>query len=198
MSGVGVPSRQRCAWDYRNIGTGGAGETWYVAGQATGPALLAGSALAPDLLVAVPFVASMHGNALDRLGFEVTSGGVDTGRLGIYDTAALTTLYPGALVVDSGAITITGAVFLSATVSAVLTPGRLYWAALVLDTNNTIRVCNVGGQGNILGISNSGGVTALRHGVTVAYAYAALPATFPGGATYLTASPPAIFMRYSA
>lgn len=70
--------------------------------------------------------------AIDKIEWEVTGSGGTTARayLAIYENASRTRLYPDALIVSSGEQDVSGtAKLISATVSATLERGHLYWAA---------------------------------------------------------------------
>lgn len=178
--------------------TGGSSlEAWYYCGSANGTALTTGAPTA-NVLRAIPFVAPVRGGTLDRIAIITTAGVAGNARFGIYTNKSEQNLYPASLVVDSGDKDMTGNAVKSANINISLTPGALYWAALVGAVAPTIRCFAVGGMNTLLGVSSALG-TAQNLGISVAYNYAALPSTFSAGGAMITAVPlPAIAIRYSA
>lgn len=176
-------------------------------------------------IVACPF--TMPGCTIDRLATIVNNAGMagEKMRLGIYDSGS--DLLPDALVVDSGEIDAdsTGPKE-SGAISATLESGSLYWAVVRFnnDTASATQIqgiqgpadANISNHVNVFGIDRSdflGGVFSVipayvRIGleVTGLGALAALPATFPGGATWINLglttglgnAPPMILARLSA
>jgi hypothetical protein len=108
----------------------------------------------------------------------------------LYSNKAPDNLYPDQLIVESGSIANTVALKSATGLSKVLTPGELYWLAYVSDNTSTVRQLPVGGISTILGHPFGGSNAYLC--LTVAFAYAAAPATFPAGAALDTAQPPAL------
>jgi len=167
-------------------------ERWYGAGIAAGTDLGTFSTTV-NVLRAIPFFAP-RGGTLDKLSFNVTASGSagSKARVGIYRATSHTNLYPSSLVVDGGEIaTITNGVKTSS-ISVALTPGELYYFAVLTGTSApTLRAVTAPSAFPLLGIDTSMG-TALGTFWTVSLAYAALPASFPGAATVGTGSFPLI------
>lgn len=124
----------------------------------------------------------------DRIGVEYTVAAAPTtavGRLGIYTDDG--TGYPGAVLLDAGTVTfnatLTGKVI---TISQALGRGTLYWLALQITgattTPPTLRVLSGSQQAAYVGLADESSPNGSHYSTTVAGA-AALPATFPAGAT---------------
>jgi len=112
----------------------------------------------------------------------------DNVKLCIYEDGD--NLYPGALVVDSGAIDTSTTGMKEVTINAQLTGGKLYWMGYVLNTITTLafRKFAVGARLPILGLSAA---ATPQHGIgwTVGHTFANnLPSTYPGGGTIIAAS----------
>jgi hypothetical protein len=155
-----------------------------------------------------PFVWA-KARTIDRFGFHgaIQAGGL--ARVGIYTNLSDTTLYPDALVVDSGDIDCSIATGnRKATVSATLSANTVYW--LVFRTNNnamTFGIYTASSATNCfadwLGFVNlAGGEPSFNSTPVFGFfdtpAYAALPATFPAGAAVYAANVPLILARFSA
>ena len=168
-------------------------DRWYCAGIDNATVLTTGAPTA-NVLRAMPFP-KYRQRTLDRIAINVTTLTAGNARLGIYADDG--NCYPGSRILDAGAVD-TGTTGVKAlTISQVLTPG-LYWLVLVSNAASTIRALSVGGAIPILGLANDLS-TAPGVGWSVAFTYAALPATFPADAAAITAVPiPAIFVRFSA
>jgi hypothetical protein len=155
---------------------------------------------APSLgtLVATPFL-SGRGGVIDTIYFQVTTGvATAVGRCGIYTSTSDTNLYPYALVVDSGEFDCSTATVKSTSISVQLDPNNVYWLVANFGTAApTTRVNGTPGCGPMLGMASTIG-SAIRHGLTVASSYAALPSTFPGSAAFTTSPTPLICLSYSS
>jgi len=176
---------------YRKVGTS-TYEAWYTAAN-TGTALTTG-AVTLGRLYAIPFLCP-KAITLDRIAFNVTTLLAGYARAGIYsDTGSL---YPGARLLDGGEISTGTTGVKSATINQALAAG-IYWLAFLASVAVTVRCFAVASLIPILGISNALG-TAPNLGIYAAQAYGALPASFPGTPTMITATPiPAVFVRLSA
>jgi hypothetical protein len=177
-------------------------ERWYAAGVIISGSGLSTGAPVVATLQAIPII-SLHGGTVDRIAFEVTTGGSagSKARVGIYAATSQSNIYPNALVVDGGEFDTTTTGVKVATVSATLDPNVRYWAAYLCGTAApTIRVpTNTQLDGTIIGISSAIGNQMPPWGVRVAQTYGALPGTFPASAGFGTTEAPAgIFLRYSA
>lgn len=159
------------------------------------PGLVGATALttgAPALnrLIAIPFTVPWP-CTLNRLLSNVTTAGTATNvRMGIYAATSLANIYPGSLLFDSGAIATTTTGVKAASSTLVLEQGRLYWACFVQGgtTAATFRALALAGARPALGLDVAMG-TAPGVGLTVAFTFAALPASFPAGAAVLSAVP---------
>jgi hypothetical protein len=175
---------------YRRTGSS-APEIWY-SSPSTGTALTA-TAIVANTLYAMPFVVPKS-ITLDRISIRVTSLSSGNARLGIYADGG--NIYPGSLVLDAGIVSTGSTGVKTITISQALTPG-MYWLVLVGSSTPTIRCFAIAGMIPMLGLDNGMG-TAPGLYYSVAFSYAALPASYPGSATIGTATPiPAIYVRLS-
>lgn len=154
-----------------------------------------------NVLRAIPYIVSKT-TTVDQMAINVTTvgaGGTGNARVGIY--ADNGNNYPGALVVDAGAAvtTSTGVKTFTTGLPVTLDPG-LYWLAYVHDnatTAPTMRALAVGSIPPVLGTGSTLPLTPSL-GWSVAFTYAALPATFTAGGAVITAVPIwAVFVRTS-
>lgn len=139
----------------------------------------------------LPFF-SGRGGVIDRIAFDCTvvGGAGSKLRLGIYD-ADQTTLYPTALLADSGEIDGTAATGVRKfPVNATMQPSRLYWLCGIHGTTSaTVRITG----GAPLPIFGFGGTTWANNGVACGWhifiPYGPLPDPMPaGGTTYAISS----------
>lgn len=129
--------------------------------------------------------------ALSGIGIEVTTFATGNVRVGIYRDSAGA---PGALVVDSGAIsTGTSNGFKSAVISNTLAPGW-YWLAGVFSATPGVRAIVNTSAAHLLGFS-SGTDTTIHAGISVAFTYAALPDPFTGGSALLAGNAPRFMVQ---
>lgn len=171
---------------------GATANRWYAAGQVNAVAMTTDTPTA-NVLRAIPLVVAGD-ITLDCIGINVTSAVAGNARMGIY--ADVGNLYPGSLILAAGEVNTGSTGVKSLTISQALTPG-LYWVALVNNAAPTIRALSLTGCLALLGSDSTLATTGV--GWSVAYTYAALPDTFPGGASIITAVPiPAIFVRAGA
>lgn len=184
---------------YAQAGTSGPGEIWYYANQ-SGVNALQSAALVANILRAMPFIAPARGGTLDRLAFAVTSFVAGNARIGLYTNTSDSVIYPDALLADSGSISTGSNGVKTYTLSQTLTPGRMYWLAIVSDSTATIRTLNGASTGNLMGNPASFLVNPYV-GLSVSFTYDVLPGTFTAGATPFnsTSTPvPALGYRFSA
>jgi hypothetical protein len=172
---------------------------WYTSPN-TGTALTTGAGTV-NVLRAIPFIVSKV-MTIDQMEINVTTlgaGGTGNARVGIY--ADNGNNYPGALVVDAGAVatTSTGVKAFTTGLPVTLDPG-LYWLAYVHNnatTAPTMRAFAVASLLPVLGYASTLPTNA-QFGWSVAFTYAALPATFTAGGAAITAVPIwAVFVRTS-
>lgn len=161
------------------------------------PVTLATAAQAIDTLIATPFPIGL-GARLDRISFNVTAlAAGSSARVGIYRATSRKNIYPSSLVVDGGAIVTTSNGWKEAVINTPLRPG-LYWAvylAAVLAPTVSTLPSGGGVSSPILGWTNT---PVASHSLRVAFAFAALPAAFPGGAALNAGLSSAIWGRFSA
>jgi hypothetical protein len=140
-----------------------------------------------DQIYAVPFLVC-QAITIDRIGFMKNANGAGAlGRCGIYRGTSRTILYPSALVIDGGQqdLSAGGAAVHASTISVALTPD-LYWLVYLGDAaTHPQLICHDTSPCSLpplLGVSSTVFGTFRTH-LRGAFAYAALPATFPAGAT---------------
>lgn len=155
-------------------------------------------AQAIDTLIAVPFPIGL-GCTLDEIVFNVTAGAAgSSARVGIYRATSPTNIYPSSLVIESGAVSTVAGGWKNTAIAATLTPG-LYWAvylAGVLAPTVSSYVVGAGPNANpILGWNNT---PAVLNSLRVAFAFAALPAAFPGAAALSQLAGVQVWGRFSA
>lgn len=143
--------------------------------------------LAAGVITAYPMVISAPLTA-DQIISEVTAAVAGSAyRVALYSDTGL--VYPGSIVpsTDTGAISgVTTVVQPKAlAVSLSLAPG-LYWVAIAANAAISVRSIPVAGVGTILGQALAGGSTFNNVGFTAPFTFAALPSSFPAGATLLT------------
>lgn len=194
--------------DYRALSLPSGGVASAIGQQPAGMRLCSGLAsdsipVTKDILYWFPFVAPRNGAATVSLTNITLSTGAanavaSNARVGVYTTQSFSATFPG----DSGTSLVTGSeavlampgaastVVASGALTASLTPGSLYWLAVVMETPNCILRCwnaeapvipvigcygEIGAAGTTL--SFFGTTTQLAYtGWKAAYTYAALPA----------------------
>lgn len=118
---------------------------------------------------------------LDTIQAEVsTAVGGSSFRIGIYADDG--NCYPGALVVDSGVLSGASLGVVPASINVTLQPG-LYWFVIVCDASITMRAWGSSTMPTIMGIISTMGSVTRQAFYTVSFTFAALPPTFPAGAT---------------
>ena len=174
--------------------------SYYYAGFDNGQALTTGAPSA-NVLRAIPFIAPGRGGVISELAFNVTAFvAASTARIGIYDTKSETDLYPKNLLHGSNAIGTAANGVKTESCKVQLNPLAIYWLALVSSAAPTLRCGQVDGS-SVPGLLPDDATmpTTRSLGLSVAYAYAALPSTFPASAAYITALPvPVLGYRFSA
>lgn len=169
---------------------------WYTSPN-TGTAMGTGAPSA-NILRAIPFLVEKT-TTIDQMAINVTTAAAGNARVGIYNDNGNN--YPSALVVEATATTqintgSTGVKIATDNLPVTLQPG-LYWLAIVGNAAPTIRVFSVGTLIPILGYASTLPTNA-QFGWSVSFTYAALPATFPSGASAIIGTPiPAVFVRIS-
>lgn len=180
---------------------GGSGLTSYaIAAMLSATALTTGAPTA-NVLRAFPLICPPRKGTIDQLAFNVTTLLAGNARIGAYRNAdkAGQNLYPGALIVDSGDISTAAAGVKTYATSITFDPGELLWLTHVGSVAATLRCLGLAGiDVKLLGLGTALS-TAPSLGISVAHAYAALPATFTAGGAFITAVPvPALAARFSA
>ncbi len=180
-------------------------ESWYVPGVVDSTVLTT-VGLVVNTLRAIPFVAETP-YILDGLGFNVTtvSGAGGKARVGIYDSAPSGSglFYPRSRLVDGGEKAVdVGAVAKTTTGLGIeLKMGGLYFAVYQCGVAApTVRGVPVAALSPSLGFDATLAASP-QVGYQVASTYssaAGLPALFPAGATAVTGTMPAVYLRFAA
>jgi len=171
----------------------------YIAGCINSSPVFGTIAVVADKLLAVPFWSPPYKSTIGRLAFENTGTVVGgNANIAIYENVANPkSLYPGALVEESGNISIATAALKTYTSSAVLKPNRLYWMVINVSSSVTCRA--------ILGISvtpmlgivlDTTAVNPFNEYILVASTYGAMPSTFPASGAYVSGNVNVPILRY--
>lgn len=169
----------------------------YVAGRyyiaSTGAGGTTGLALTANTLYTVPFPV-MQKQTFTKIGINITAAAGTNGRLGVYALAP--GMLGGSLILDAGAVSISTTGLKEVTgLNFTLNPG-LYGLSFLPDTGVTvsegqaINVCH-----DLLGLGSSAPGIVLETYVSQAQSYGALPASLSTSPTYLTGSPPGVWLR---
>lgn len=172
---------------------------WF-SSPSTGTALTTGAPTVNNLRV-TPFIVSKV-MTVDQMAINVTTAGAASGctaDVGIY--ADNGNSYPGARVIDAGSavVSATGVKTFTTNLPVMLDPG-LYWLAYEHNCATTVPTIRSFAVASLIPILGSASTlpTNQQFGWSVAFTYAALPATYPTGASTITAVPiPAVFVRTS-
>jgi hypothetical protein len=176
-------------------------ERWYALGvqNQTAFSILA---VTSNNLRARPFSISKP-ITLDRLSFEVTTGGGagSKARCGLYNATSLKNLYPSSLIVDGNEFdtTVGNEGNKASTIAVTLSPGTYWFAYLAGTTGPSVRTLSAGGR-EASGMAVDNTLSQMWLQIVLSFTYAALPSTFPGGATAEVSASrmPVIFGRASA
>jgi hypothetical protein len=140
----------------------------------------------------VPFVVPRK-VALTGLRLSVTTASAGTASIGIYgNTVVSGNDAPGALLASVTGLSTSATGDKTGALSAVLTPGKLYWASLIASAAATLRALAVGGVQTALGWT-ANNTTVVSH-LYAAGSGSTLPATAPTALTDGTGSVPAIYL----
>jgi len=168
---------------------------YYCAGVCNATALETGQ-ISANVLYAIPIYV-LKNTTFDRIAIKVTVGASGNVGLGIYNDLDC---YPNERVWYEIGISVSSAGVKARTINVpfyVDVHGPLLWLVIVSNTTPTIVSLPVNAAFPILGFDST--LTTAGVGWSVPFTYAVLPATFPAGASPITASPiPAIFLRSSA
>lgn len=193
--GTGIGAYDHEYW--RQVGTG-TFTAYYMAGNLINNTSFQ-VAHTVDMLYAHPIVFP-RGGTLDRIGTYAVQvvGGPKHARVGIYTATSTINLYPNALVVDGGILTLSTGLQVNA-INTTVQPNVLYWGVIVFEDMVDVSATTTGFREHhecpIGGVSNTFGV---QSGIRVAQAYGVLPANYPAGASYNTNYVPSVFVRFSA
>lgn len=172
-------------------------ECWY--SPAVNQTAYSTASFTVDFLRLQPFVIGRAGY-LDRIAFEVTTvgGAGSKARACLYRATSKYNIYPNDLVVDGGEFACDAATGVkSTTINVFVTPG-LYWAGITTGTAApTVRTGVVGNCAPVLGSLNTIGATLIST-VSLARAYAALPATCPAGGSLSFTAAGLVHVRFAS
>ncbi|MCK7475664.1 MAG: hypothetical protein MZV49_24280 [Rhodopseudomonas palustris] len=173
-------------WSYFNTFFGRKIAGRYYSGG-MGSSTLTTASFGADYLRLVPFIVT-KAVTFDRIGLGITAGHAAGRylRLGIYANDSSEYAYPGALILDSGAIEITSSTFWEVNISQLLTPG-LYWLAMLNSYAFTIRLVGASGCPINYLLGAPDGANGQDGYLTVSQAYGALPNPCTAGAAPSTA-----------
>ncbi len=160
------------------------GVNYYVAGVVTPPTTSSTSAFGANFLHTVPFYVASPVFA-DRLAFYVAGAVAGTGRIGIYESNA--NLYPTKLIVDAGAVSLSGVAWRTIDFPKVRLRRGLNWIAYVANVSSTLNIVSPADSWEVLGRTLS--ATAYLSGWYKAFTYAVLPAMFPTGGAAVQTTP---------
>jgi len=133
-----------------------------------------------NMIFAIPF-AVVDAITVTRMAIHVTSAYAGSARLGIYSDDG--NLYPSALVIDAGTVDVsTTGLKEIVSMSTGLSAGSLYWLVIVSDTTPYMASIISSSIWSLLGFEPTSLNDMGYYMWTVAFTFAALPATFPAGA----------------
>jgi hypothetical protein len=133
---------------------------------------------------------------IDAIAMQVISGGANNCHFGLYADNG-SRVYPGALLSDSGSISFAGAglKFFTLPVPLQIAAGAIIWTvslnSAAVSGILSFPAYTVANSMNGLGVS----VDNFSAPLSVAFAFAALPAAFPGGAVAPTVALPIVAQR---
>jgi hypothetical protein len=153
-------------------------------------------------LWAFPFIVAKV-TKFDTISFAVTTGEAQNARAGIYYDNG--NFYPGALIFDTGSISVSSTGVKDTTITAslqVFQPG-LYWLVWETSATTTLQIRSLGNTSTIfaMGHDSTLSTTSPGYGYKVAHTFGALPNPYTASATMQTADPavgapqPAIGLR---
>lgn len=145
-----------------------------------------------NTIVAYPFRV-FNSIEFNRLGVNMVSGGLASsrGRVGIYANVLTSNMYPGALVVESGELTLTGsAAMKEGTVAGALDPG-IYWVAMLYNDANSGLQASQSISNHLMPHADPWNVVVYK-GVSKAQSYGAMPDPFPSSGSWVTTANMAI------
>ncbi len=131
-------------------------------------------ALGANLITLLPWLSPQQQCRITAMVFSTTAGGGNA-RLGIYANLSKQTLYPGALLYDSGSKVVSGGPQAYALGTPIdVPPGTLLWLALANSAAITSQAYALAGAYPFLGLTTALG-SAPQVGYQNAFAFAALP-----------------------
>ena len=171
----------------------------YIAGCMNAAQALSTVTVVADNLLAIPFWSPPYPTTVGRIAFENTgtAGGANA-NIAIYENVAdVKSLYPGALVEESGDISIATAALKTYSSSAVLKSSRLYWMVLNVSSNVVCRAMLGISVYPMLGIvKDTTTANPFNEYILVASTYGAMPSTFPVSAAYVSGNVNVPMLRY--
>lgn len=171
---------------FQHRAAGGGWSVWYKCNNSNQVVQSGNAACNINTLYAVPFVVPAGGTIDDVRMYVIGAGGGNC-RVGVYEATSITNLYPGALILDCGTFAVNaGGIKNIGGLSLALTGETLYWMAYNQSANWTSYGIGPTNADVTLGYDNTAANPGY-HTCSVALAYAAMPAAFPGGAALLGA-----------
>lgn len=182
---------------FKHRAAGGGWTTYYTANMSNNVVQNGNAACTLNTMYGVPFMVP-NGGVIDDIRMYVSGAGAGSCRIGVYTATSDTNLYPGALVSDCGTFVVNaGGIKAIGGLSVAVTAGLLHWFVLNQDATWSSYGFSGAYAGTLLGYDNTGAAQG-RNSCSVATAYGAMPAAFPGGATLLNGNMQAIWYHLSA
>ncbi len=173
-------------------------ECWYACGQLTN-ASPAGVSLTAGSLYAIPFVPPSRGGTMDKFAVHVSStAAAKSIKVAIYDTDGVTNFYPNSKLFEA-TFSVASAARVEATQSYTFTPGRVYWAAILVEANCGIYGFGAASFNPVCGLTPGAGIGG-QGWVVNSRAYASgFEATWSAALNWVyTGSYHAVLIRYSS
>jgi len=182
-----VPLRATADGQYRHTGASDGFSVYELIGQSTSQALTTAVMVANEFRGLV-FDAPAWLATLDRLIIEVTAAAGANGRVWVYECKSRGTLYPGALVLDSGDLSTAGTGVKTWSGSQALKPGLSYIVGAIFDGAPTMRALSAAALKPRFGIPVTVGATLNSYVSKTGMTYGAAPNPFPAGAVLSVAA----------
>lgn len=172
---------------FRHVsGNAGLAAHWNIAGAVAAGGVNTYASPTVNQFYAHPFIAPKRGGTISALAWD-SNAALGNSRIAVYSNTADDTLYPNALLGESGSKANTGgATVVSTTGLSIgpLTPGALYWLAYVTDNGSaSIRRLDPTSCTGLFGAPL--GSVQTPTGIKVAFTFGTPPATFPAGGSYI-------------
>lgn len=173
-------------------------ECWYACGQ-LGNGSPSGVSLTAGSLYAIPFVPPSRGGTMDQFAVHVstTSAGKSI-KVAFYDTDGVTNFYPNAKLFEA-TFSVASAARVTASQSYTFTPGRVYWAAILVEANCGIYGFGAATFNPVCGITPGAGIGGQGWVVNSRSYASGFEATWSAALNWVyTGSYHAVLIRYSS